>query len=66
MRPVRPVCAMAKSPQASGLLQKGCGQSIHTYLSMEVENAVSGVVPEYPISASLGSDLVTEKTMAYG
>ena len=72
VRPVRPVCAMASGPAASGILHKGCGtilprgnQSTHTCL-MEVENAVSGVILEYPINARLGSDLVTEKAMTYG
>ena len=32
---------------------------------MEVENAVSGVIPEYPINAQLGLDLVAEKAMTY-
>ena len=33
---------------------------------MEVENAVSGVIPEYPVNARSGSDLVTEKAMTCG
>ena len=33
---------------------------------MEVENAVSGIVPEYPVNPRLGSDLVTEEVMTYG
>ena len=32
---------------------------------MEVENAVSDVVPEYPINAQLGSDLVIKKAMIW-
>uniref|UniRef100_A0A8C4N514 C2H2-type domain-containing protein n=1 Tax=Eptatretus burgeri TaxID=7764 RepID=A0A8C4N514_EPTBU len=59
VRPVRPVCTMAWSPLASGILQEGCGtilrresQSIHTCL-IEVENTVSGVVLEYPTGCAL-------------
>ena len=33
---------------------------------MEVETAISDVVPEYLINARLGSDLVTENAMTYG
>ena len=33
---------------------------------MEVENAVSGVILEYPRNVRLGSDLVTENAMFYG
>ena len=72
VHPVRPACTEAWRLPASGLLQEGCGtilprgsQSTHTCL-MEVENAVSGVILEYPINARLGSDLVTEKAMTYG
>ena len=69
---VQPVSTMAESPLASGILKEGCstilpreGQSTHTCL-MEVENAVSGVIPKYPINAQLGSNLMTEKAMTYG
>ena len=52
----------SSSPPSSGIEQEGCGtiflrenQSTHTCL-MELENAVSSVIPEYPIKARLGSD----------
>uniref|UniRef100_A0A8C4R2P4 Hepatic and glial cell adhesion molecule n=1 Tax=Eptatretus burgeri TaxID=7764 RepID=A0A8C4R2P4_EPTBU len=57
---VRPVRIIAWRPLASGIVQEGCGtiltqesQSAHSFL-MEVENAVSGVIPEYPINVQLG------------
>ena len=53
-------CMHRDSPPVSGILQEVCGtnlpregQSTHTCL-MEVENTVSGVIPEYPIHARLG------------
>ena len=71
MRPVWPVCTMAESLPASGILLVGFStilpqesQSTHTCFT-EVENAISGYVPEYPINARLGSDLVTEKAMTW-
>lgn len=40
-------------------------QFTHVQL-MEVEKAVPGVIPEYPIKAWLSSDLVTKKAMTQG
>ena len=71
-RNVQGLCTVESSPPAYGILQEECGtilplesQSTHTCL-MEVENAVSGVIPKYPINAQLGSNLMTEKAMTYG